>query len=152
MQLSPLLFPLILDLLINVSSHFKSNYKVTCFAGVVHKKKATFILHGEEPAVGWEGWGSCCLWGPVWSSAWRVVSMVQSHVGAAPGELQPVGSPWETSSGRMASCGRDPVWSRSRVTMEEWQDEVLQTDHSPLSLIPCAAPGEDTEEDGWRCI
>lgn len=51
------------------------------------------------------------------------------------GELQPVGSPCAISWGRMASCGRDPTWSRGR----EWlwrngKDEALWADRNSHSL------------------
>ena len=46
-----------------------------------------------------EGWGSCCPWGPVWSSVRRVGPVVQSRAGSVLGELQPVGSPHGISSG-----------------------------------------------------
>ena len=111
MLLSPLLFPLILDLLINVSSHFKSNYKVTCFAGVVHKKKATFILHGEDPAVGWEGWGSCCLWGPVpegWSPWYR--AMLEQRLESCSqweAHERPVQEGWRPVGGTLCGAGAE---------------------------------------------
>ena len=67
----------------------------------------------EQSTVRQEGWGSCCPWGPMWSSAQRVGPVVQSCAGSVLEELQPVGSPLGISSGRMA-----PMWSMSRVTME----------------------------------
>jgi len=46
----------------------------------------------------------------------RVGPMVQSHVTAVLGELQPMGSPCGISSGRTAFHGKDSTWSRGR----EW--------------------------------
>ena len=45
--------------------------------------------------------------------------MVQSHVEAVLGELQPVGSPCGMSLGRMASGGRYPMWGRGTLPLKE---------------------------------
>lgn len=76
--------------------------------------------------------GSCSPWGgycggtgglgelpPMRGSASRVSPVVFTCAGAVLGELQLVGNPDKVSSGRMASCGRDPTWSRGRVTTKE---------------------------------
>jgi len=53
--------------------------------------------------------------------------VVQSHVGGMLEELQPVGSTHRISSRRTASSGRDPTWSKGRVTLKEWQKISVMT-------------------------
>lgn len=46
----------------------------------------------EGLTMGWEGWGSCPLGGPLWYNALRVIPKVWSCLGAVLGEMKPMGS------------------------------------------------------------
>jgi len=91
--------------------------------------------HGDETAVGQEGWGSCYLWGPM---------LKQSLKGGACGTETCQSRAW-----RAAACGKPrwdqlrkdsilwegPTWRRSRERpRRSGRDKALWTDHSPHSL------------------
>ena len=101
-------------------------------------------LWGAVPGGSWRAGGAAACEGPAWGSAWRVSPVVQSHVEAALGKLQPVGSPQRISLGRMASRGRNTTWVNGRLGRGRY--EVLWTDCSLHSLFPCATWREEEGE------
>jgi len=85
-----------------------------CSSGWDLKTTAHGYPHSSSPRPELQPVGSIPQWGrraggAMWSSAWRMGMVIRSHVGVVLGELLPVGSPHRISSGRTASCGRNPT-------------------------------------------
>ena len=92
----------------------------------------------EQSTVRQEGWGSCCPWGPMWSSAQRVGPVVQSCAGSVLEELQPVGSPLGISSGRMAPHDSDPRHAGEGTETIHKGAEEMKCYGLTLFPVPCS--------------
>lgn len=104
---------------------------------------------GQEPVLDRRSEGTAAL---VLCAAavcfWRLILVVGSCVGAVLEELQPVGSPCRTSLGRMAPYGRHVMWSRSRVTMKQWQRWSAMGQSESTFLVLLHHLGEESRR-GW---
>ena len=83
------------------------------------RPRAGAAARGQEPMQEQGVWGELppTRGGPVleqFAPGGWMDPVVRSHVGAVLEELLPAGSPRRLSSGRTASRGRDPTWSRGR--------------------------------------
>ena len=83
------------------------------------RPRAGAAARGQEPMQEQGVWGELppSRGGPVleqFAPGGWMDPVVRSHVGAVLEELLPAGSPRRLSSGRTASRGRDPTWSRGR--------------------------------------
>lgn len=99
----------------------------------------------EGLTMGWEGWGSCPLGGPLWYNALRVIPKVWSCLGAVLGEMKPMGShPFRKEGivgGIHVEQGQSGHGQRQHYGLT---DSSL---HSPFS---CTAWGEEVEEGGEK--
>lgn len=80
---------------------------------------------------GWAPWyGAVLEWGSEWNGARRAAAC---------------GKPTQDQLGKDSDdiCGRDPMWNRSRVTVEKWQRGILTT----LFILLCCL-GEEVGEGG----
>lgn len=81
--------------------------------------------------------------------------MVWSHVGAAFGELQPLGSPCRISWGRMACSGRVPCGAGAEGGHEETKHyglTAVSVPRSPALLLHFSGRGDRRGCVGERCL